>query len=85
LNTTSIKQETDGVGSLALPLTEGIHKLLQGCGSLDLEKDLVVIVGDLDVEMFAGGGIALRLLGHARASVLIRSRHFVYVVIGNCG
>jgi hypothetical protein len=76
LHTTTIEEEADGVGSLALSLTEGIHELLQGSGSLDLEEDLIVIVGDLDVEMFADGG-TFWLLGRARASVLIGSRHLV--------
>jgi len=76
LYTTAIKEEADGVGGLALSLTEGIHEFLQGSGALNLEEDLVVVVSDLDVEMFADGG-AFWLFGRAGASVIIRSRHFV--------
>ena len=49
LYTTAIEEEADGVGSLALSLTEGIHELLQGSGSLDLKEDLIIVVGNLDV------------------------------------
>jgi len=73
LNATTIEEEPDGVGGFALPLTESVHQLLQGCCALDLEEDLVIVIGHLYVEMLTG--IAFRLLGGTRAAVLIRSRH----------
>ncbi len=72
LNATAIEQESDRCWCLALSLAEGIHQLLQGCGPLDLEEDLVVVVGDLYIEMLAGR--TLRLLCRPWASV-VRSRH----------
>ena len=74
LYATAVEQEADRIRGLALPLTEGIHKLLQGCGALDLEEDLIVVVGNFDVEMFADRG-NFRFLGRAGTSVLIGSRH----------
>ena len=73
LNTTAIEEEADGVGCFALSLTEGVHQLLQGCCALDLEENLIVIVSDFNVEMFAG--VAFGLLGSTGASIFIRSRH----------
>jgi len=70
LDTRAIKEEADRCRSFALPLAESIHQLLQGGSSLDLEKDLIVVIGDFDVEMFALAG-ALRLLGCTRASVVV--------------
>lgn len=53
-DTTTIEEESDGCGGLSLSLAEGIHQFLQGGGTLDLKEDLVVVVGDLDVEMLDG-------------------------------
>lgn len=50
----SIEQEAHAGRGLALALAEGIHKLLELSRALDLEKDLIVVVGDLDVEVLAG-------------------------------
>jgi len=72
LDATTIEEETNRVRSLALPLTESIHELLQGCGALDLEENLIVVICNFDVEMFAG---TFCLFGHARASISIRPRH----------
>lgn len=83
MNTTAIEEESDRVGGFALSLTKGIHEFLQGCGALDLEEDLIVVVGDLDVEMFADGG-TFRLLRRTGASVLIRSRHLGGKVRASC-
>ena len=70
LYTTSIEEESDRGGSLALSLAEGIHQLLQSRCPLDLEEDLVVVIGDLDIEMLALAS-SLRLLGGAWASVVV--------------
>lgn len=51
LNATTIEKKADRVGGLALSLTEGIHQFLQGCGTLDLEEDFIVVVGNFDVEV----------------------------------
>lgn len=47
-----IEQESHTVWRLALTLAESIHQLLERSGSLNLEEDLVVGVGDFYVEMF---------------------------------
>ena len=54
-----IEQEAATGESLALPLTESIHQLLQLRGTLDLEEDLIVVVGHLDVEVL---GLLLRFV-----------------------
>ena len=61
----AVEEEANAGEGLALTLAEGVHELLQLGGTLDLEEDLVVVVGDLDVEVLgllgsvvlvAGGG-----------------------------
>lgn len=52
----AVEEEAHAGEGLALTLTEGVHELLQLGRTLDLEEHLVVVVGDLDVQM-------LRLLG----------------------
>ena len=73
LNTTSVEEKSDRIGRLSLSLAEGIHKLLQLSGPLDLEEHLVVVVGDLDIEMLAGTSFWL-LLG-TRTAIIIRAGH----------
>lgn len=76
LHATAIEEETDRIRSFALTLTEGIHQLLQGSSALDLEKDLVVVIGDLDVQMLADW--CFRFLGCPWGSpVVVRTRHLV--------
>jgi hypothetical protein len=70
LYTTTIEEESDRSGSLALSLAEGIHQLLQGGGALDLEEDFIVVVGNLDIEMLTLA-TSLWLLGGTWASVVI--------------
>ena len=52
---TAWEQESDRVGSLALPLAERIHQFLQRRCPLDLEEHLVVVICNLDVEVLADG------------------------------
>lgn len=49
----AVEQEAHAADVLALTVAERVHELAEGCGALDLEKDLVVVIRDLDVEMFA--------------------------------
>lgn len=63
----AVKKETDGGGLLSLPFTEGIHEFLQLSRPLDLEENLIVVIGDLDVEVLdsASWGLAsLWCIGH---------------------
>lgn len=53
-NSRTVEEEADGSLLLALTLTEGVHQLLQLGRALDLEEDLIVVVGDLDVEVLRG-------------------------------
>lgn len=62
-DTLTVEKESHTGDVLSLPVTEGIHKLSKSRGALDLEKNLIVIIRDLDVEMFALAGI-LGLLGN---------------------
>lgn len=79
LHTGTLEEESDRVQSLALALAEGTHEFLQLGGSLDLEEHLVVVVGDLDVKVFA---IGRRLLSLSRgASVLAFARHDVAMMV----
>jgi hypothetical protein len=41
------------LSSNALSLAEGVHQLLEDCSALDLEEDVIVVVGYFDVQMFA--------------------------------
>ncbi len=46
-----IEQKSAALGALALSVAEGVHQLAELGGTLDLEEDLVVVVGDFDVEV----------------------------------
>lgn len=62
----AIEKESHALKPLARTLTKGIHKLFELRRLLDLEKDLVVVVSHLDVEM-------LRLLRLRRwSSAMVR-------------
>lgn len=60
----AIEEEAHAGEGLALTLAEGVHELLELGSTLDLEEHLVVVVGDLDVQV-------LGLLG---SFVLVASR-----------
>lgn len=77
LDTLALEQEPNRVHSLALSLAEGRHKLVELGGALDLEKDLVVVVGNLDVQVLDGGRSILT--ASRRASILVFARHFVTI------
>lgn len=53
----TIEEESHAGGSLALTVAEGIHELLELGGTLDLEVDLVVVVGHLNVQVLAALGL----------------------------
>lgn len=56
----AVEQKTDGGRLLSLALTEGIHEFFQLRRALDLEKDLIMIVGDLDVQVLNRFGLNIR-------------------------
>jgi hypothetical protein len=60
-NPLAIEQESYSAYLLPLPLAEGIHQLLQFCGTFDLEEDFVVAIRHFDVEV-----LARRLWGFCR-------------------
>ena len=73
----AVKEEAHAGEGLALTVAEGIHELLQlGC-ALDLEEDLVVVVGHLDVEVLGLLGSLVLVAGRGRRR---RRRHGVGVV-----
>ena len=63
LHPLAVEQEADAGHVLALAIAEGVHQLAQlGC-ALDLEKDLVVVIRDLDVEVLLLSVLGLLLHG----------------------
>jgi hypothetical protein len=88
----AVEEEAHASEGLALTLAEGIHELLQlGC-ALDLEEDLVVVVGDLDVEVLGllrslvlvagGGGRRRRRHGGGFAKVVFGRVVWIFVEEG---
>jgi len=73
VDTSSIEEKANAAGLLPLAITERIHELLKSRCTLDLEEDLIVVVCDLNVEMFR----CWSFLWFARPR---RS-----VVVGHCG
>lgn len=65
----SIKEEANCGHLLALALAESVHELLQLGRPLDLEEHLIVVIGDLDVQVLRGGGRSV-LLGHFEWSLV---------------
>jgi hypothetical protein len=49
----AVEEEAHARDILALAIAEGVHEFAESRCALDLEKDLVVVIGDFDVEMFA--------------------------------
>ena len=52
LNTCSVKQKADSRQSLALTFAKSVHELRKLSGTLYLEENLIVVIGDFDVEVF---------------------------------
>lgn len=69
LNSRAIEKKSHGAGSLALTFAKGAHQLLELCGALNLEEDLVIVVGDLDIKVFR---IRSGLLAGGTVRVLVR-------------
>lgn len=69
LDSRAVEEESHGAGGLSLAFAEGTHQLLELCGTLDLEEDFVVVVGNLDVQVLRVGG---RLLAGGAVLVLVR-------------
>lgn len=85
----AVEEEADASEGLALTLAEGVHELLQlGC-ALDLEEDLVVVVGHLDVEVLGllgslvlvGGGGRGRRRRHGEGGVKAVLRRVVWIFV----
>lgn len=72
LHSLAVKEEAHAGDVLALAVAEGVHQLAELSRSLDLEEDLVVVIGDLDVEV-----LGLSVLG---LLVVVRG-----AVVGHCG
>ena len=76
----AVEQEAHASEGLSLTLAEGVHELLQLGGALDLEEDLVVVVGNLDVEV-----LGLRLGSIVLVAAVGRGgRALVRHVVGSC-
>lgn len=85
----AVEEEADASEGLALTLAEGVHELLQlGC-ALDLEEDLVVVVGHLDVEVLGllgslvlvGGGGRGRRRRHGEGGAKVVSGRVVWIFV----
>lgn len=71
VHASAIEEEAYAVELLSLAVAEGVHELLELSSALDFEEDLVVVVGDLDVQvlrlrrcLFLVAGGRGRLVGH---------------------
>ena len=53
LDFSAIEEESNRRNLFALTFAERSHQFVKFCRSLDLEKDFVIVVGHLDVEMLA--------------------------------
>jgi hypothetical protein len=53
----TVEEESHTGRGFALTLAEGVHELLELGGALDLEVDLVVVVGHFDVQVLAALGL----------------------------
>lgn len=79
----AVEKEANAGEGLALALAEGVHELLELGGALDLEEHLVVVVGDLDVQVL--GLLLGRLVLVASGRWGRRLRHVVGVVVSEVG
>lgn len=69
-DTLAVEEKSDAGNVLALAVAEGVHELSQGRGALDLEKHLVVVVRNLDVQVFALAAVLGLLLHVVGGTVL---------------
>ena len=85
----AVEQEAHASEGLSLTLAEGVHELLQlGC-ALDLEEDLIVVVGHLDVEVLGllgslvlvGGGGRGRRRRHGEGGAKVVSGRVVWIFV----
>lgn len=82
VDTRAVEEEAHAGEGLALTVAEGIHELLQlGC-ALDLEEDLVVVVGDLDVQVLGLLRSLLLVGGGGRGRRRRHGEGFAKVVFG---
>lgn len=63
LHPLAVKEETDASHVLALAIAKGVHELAKLGGALDFEENLIVVVGDLDVQVFLLSVLGLLLHG----------------------
>jgi hypothetical protein len=52
-NALAVKQEAHARDVFALAIAERVHELSKGRSALNLEEDLVVVVGNLDIQVLA--------------------------------
>ena len=85
----AVEKEADASEGLSLTLAKGVHELLQlGC-ALDLEEDLVVVVGHLDVEVLGllgslvlvGGGGRGRRCRHGEGGAKVVSGRVIWIFV----
>jgi len=75
LDALPLEEKADRLDVLALSFAEGGHELLELGRPLDLEENLVIVVGDFYVQMFTTRRC---LVAFPRgASGLVLSRHFI--------
>ena len=85
----TVEQESYARDVLSLAVAESVHELAKGSGALDLEEDLVVVVGDLDVEVLGllgslvlvGGGGRGRRCRHGEGGAKVVSGRVVWIFV----
>jgi hypothetical protein len=65
----SVEQEAHARNVLSLTVAESVHELAECGGALDFEEDLIVVVGNLDVQVFALSTVFGLLLNVGRTVV----------------
>ena len=79
LNTLPLEQEPDRVHSFALALAKSRHEFVEFGTALNFEEDLIIVIGNFDVQMLAING---RLRRRTLAAVFIRHcSSIVYLLI----
>jgi hypothetical protein len=75
LHALALEEKAHATNAFALPLAECRHQLLELGRPLDLEEHLIVVVSNLDVEVFR----RLRLHGPFTRAVLVVIGHFLEI------